>query len=62
MNAADLSSGYREFRELLTQCQFNDCRHLQDKGCAVREAVAEGRIDALRYERFVKLLGKMHLA
>ena len=62
MNAADLASGFREFRELLTQCQFNDCRHIQDKGCAVREAVARGHIDASRYERFIKLLGKMHLA
>ena len=62
MNAADLASGYREFREFLPQCQFNDCRHLQDKGCAVREAVAEQRIEATRYDRFVKLLGKMHLA
>lgn len=62
MNAADLASGYREFRDLLTQCQFNDCRHIQDKGCAVREAVDGGRIDASRYERFIKLLGKMHLA
>jgi len=61
MNAADLASGYREFRELLPQCQFNDCRHLQDKGCAVREAVTGGHINATRYERFIKLLGKMHL-
>jgi len=62
MNAADLASGYREFREFLPRCQFNDCRHLQDKGCAVREAVAEQRIETSRYERFVKLLSKMHLA
>lgn len=62
MNAADLASGYREFREFLPRCQFNDCRHLQDKGCAVREAVAEQRIEASRYERFVKLLSKMYLA
>ena len=62
MNAADLASGYREFREFLPRCQFNDCRHLQDKGCAVREAVAERQIETSRYERFVKLLGKMHLA
>ncbi len=62
MNAADLASGYREFRELLSHCQFNDCRHIQDKGCAIREAVADHRIDPSRYARFLKLLGKMHLA
>lgn len=62
MSAADVASGYREFREWLAQCQFNDCRHLQDKGCAIRAAVATERIDAARYERFIKLLGKMHLS
>ena len=62
MSAADLSAGYREFREWLPRCQFNDCRHLQDKGCAIREAVAAARIPASRYERFIKLLGKMRLS
>lgn len=62
MSAADLASGYREFREWLARCRFNDCRHLQDKGCAVREAVATQLIDHARYDRFVKLIGKMHLA
>lgn len=61
MSAADVASGYREFRELLVHCQFNDCRHLQDKGCAIRAAVDEGRISPARYERFSKLLDKMHL-
>lgn len=62
MSAADLASGYREFREWLLRCQFNDCRHLRDKGCAIREAVANQRIDHARYDRYVKLIGKMHLA
>lgn len=61
MSAADVATGYREFREWLPHCQFNDCRHLQDKGCAIRAAVSAERIDAGRYERFSKLLRKMHL-
>lgn len=62
MTAADVAGGYREFREWLPQCQFNDCRHLGDKGCAILAAVEAGRVDAGRYERFRKLLAKMHLA
>ncbi len=61
MTAQDLAQGYREFRPFLQHCQFNDCRHLKDKGCALKEAVTEGSIDGARYDRFVKLLGKMHL-
>ncbi len=61
MNAADVANGFREFRAWLPQCRFNDCSHIQDKDCAIREAVAEQRIDTGRYERFLKLLTKMHL-
>jgi len=61
MNAADIAFGYREFREWLEQCQFNDCRHQQDKGCAIRDAVARRCIHPARYERFIKLLSKTHL-
>ena len=61
MTADDVAHGYREFREFLAFCQFNDCRHIQDKGCAIRDAVATGRIHQTRYERFLKLLTKTHL-
>jgi ribosome biogenesis GTPase len=62
MGASDLAEGYREFREYLPVCQFNDCSHRQDKGCAVRAAVSEGLIAMGRYQRFIKLLDKMHLS
>jgi len=54
-----LAQGYREFEPLLAQCKFNDCRHLQDKGCAVRGAVETGEISVSRYHRFLKLREKM---
>lgn len=62
MTAADLASGYREFREHIPLCQFSDCSHIQDKGCAVREAVTKNLIHPSRYDRFIKLLTKMHLS
>lgn len=61
MNAQDLAWGYREFRDWLGRCRFNDCRHTGDKGCAVREAAEAGTIGAGRYRRFVKLLDKLQL-
>lgn len=54
-----LAWGYREFQPLLEQCQFNDCRHLKDKGCAVRPAAEQGTISLQRYQRFLKLREKM---
>ena len=59
MNPADLAAGYREFRPLLGDCRFADCRHRGDQGCAIRGAVEAGRISADRYRRFLKLLDKL---
>jgi len=54
-----LAHGYREFQAYIDLCQFNDCRHLKDKGCAVRKAVDSKEISNIRYQRFLKLREKM---
>jgi ribosome biogenesis GTPase len=59
LSEADLAYGFREFQPFINQCQFNNCRHLQDKGCAVRVAVENGEISTTRYQRFLKLREKM---
>jgi ribosome biogenesis GTPase len=59
LSETDLAHGYREFQTLLGHCQFNDCRHVQDKGCAVRAAVEKSNISITRYQRFLKLREKM---
>lgn len=59
LSEQQLAQGYREFLPLLDQCKFNDCKHLQDKGCAVRGAVETGAISTSRYQRFLKLREKM---
>lgn len=59
LSEQQLAQGYLEFQPLLGKCKFNDCRHLQDKGCAVRAAVESGEISTSRYQRFLKLREKM---
>lgn len=59
LSERQLAFGYREFQPLLGQCQFNNCRHGQDKGCAVRQAAEAGCIAVSRYLRFLKLREKM---
>ncbi len=61
LSEPQLAYGYREFQPLLDNCQFNDCRHLHDKGCAVRVAAENGDIAMTRYQRFLKLREKMPL-
>ena len=59
LSEQQLAYGYREFQPLLDNCRFNDCRHLHDKGCAVRAAAENGEISMTRYQRFLKLREKM---
>jgi ribosome biogenesis GTPase len=59
LSEAQLAWGYREFQPFIGQCRFNDCRHVNDKDCAVRLAVDNGKIATSRYQRFLKLREKM---
>lgn len=47
-----IEQGFVEFAQYLGQCRFNDCHHTHEPGCALREAVAAGKIDARRLELF----------
>jgi ribosome biogenesis GTPase len=47
--------GFREVARLAGGCRFQDCRHMQEPACAVREAVASGAMDARRYESYRRL-------
>jgi len=49
-----LAELFREFRPYLGECRFNDCRHINEPDCAVKEQVGEG-IDPVRYERYVTI-------
>ncbi|NOV32420.1 ribosome small subunit-dependent GTPase A [Methylomonas sp. ZR1] len=59
LSEGQLAWGYREFQPHIGKCRFNDCRHVNDKDCAVRLAVEAGQIAAERYQRFLKLREKM---
>lgn len=59
LSEAQLAYGYREFQPLIDHCRFNNCRHVNDKDCAVRAAAEQGNIPMSRYQRFLKLRDKM---
>jgi ribosome biogenesis GTPase len=46
---------FAEIAELSEQCQFNDCMHVSDKGCAVLKAVKSGQISEDRYQNYIKM-------
>lgn len=52
----ELSGYFPEMRERLNECQFNNCLHINEPGCAVKQAVIDGTIDEDRYVSYVNIL------
>jgi ribosome biogenesis GTPase len=50
-----IEAAYEDVAEVAAGCRFRDCRHEDEPGCAVREAIEEGRIDAERVAGLRKL-------
>lgn len=46
---------FTEIVELSAQCQFNDCMHMSEKGCAVLKAVKSGQVSEERYQNYIKM-------
>lgn len=51
----ELDAYFREMAPLVAECQFSDCTHSHEPGCAVRQAVEDGRIDPRRYDSYLRL-------
>ncbi|NTS42467.1 ribosome small subunit-dependent GTPase A [Flavisolibacter sp. BT320] len=52
----ELSGYFPEMRQRLNDCQFNNCQHLAEPGCAIKQAVIDGEIDEDRYVSYVNIL------
>jgi ribosome biogenesis GTPase len=50
-----LRERFADIEDLAAQCKFGDCKHGTDAGCAIREALQQGKLDEARYEGFLKL-------
>jgi len=46
---------YRDLRPYVSRCRFPDCTHTHEADCAVKDAVADGRLDERRYESYCSL-------
>ena len=56
LSRQELSHYFPEMRERLGGCQFNNCLHINEPGCAIKEAVANGEINEDRYVSYVNIL------
>ena len=51
----EMDAYFPELRDLVQYCQFSDCTHIHEPGCAVVKAVEEGRVFRDRYESYLRL-------
>jgi ribosome biogenesis GTPase len=51
----DLKDYFIEFEEFENECRFIGCSHLNEPGCAVKDALREKKISKVRYENYVIL-------
>ncbi len=52
----DVQRGFKEFARFSRNCRFDDCAHLAEPDCAVKEAISGGVIASRRYESYKALL------
>ncbi|WP_185213242.1 ribosome small subunit-dependent GTPase A [Sphingobacterium mizutaii] len=51
----ELSHYFPEMRNLLNQCKFHNCRHINEPGCAVLDALENGEIEPSRYDSYLSI-------
>ena len=54
----NLQYAFPDFASHLGSCQFHDCSHRAEPGCAVREAMESGKIEKTRYDSYLRLYEK----
>ncbi len=55
LDPEEIDAYYPDIAPYVPDCQFSDCSHTVDPGCAVIAALEEGKIDEHRYESYIKL-------
>ena len=57
MEKEEISHYFREIFRIGRECRYGNCLHTGEPGCAVHDAVVDGRIAMSRYESYISLLG-----
>ncbi|MGB2078949.1 MAG: small ribosomal subunit biogenesis GTPase RsgA [Vibrio sp.] len=55
----EVTQAFVEFKPYLGGCKFRDCKHNDDPGCLIREAVDNGKIHSVRFENYHRIIESM---
>jgi ribosome biogenesis GTPase len=56
VGSGELEAYFVEFVPHVPYCKFQNCTHIHETGCSVKQAVADGHISQGRYESYVRIL------
>jgi len=56
LKKSTLGERYPEMRALMHQCRYTNCTHLHEPGCAVKEAVQNGKLSKIRYDGYLRIM------
>lgn len=59
LTAQEITESFVEFRDYIGGCKFRDCKHLDDPGCAIRQAVEAGKISEERFYSYHRIIESM---
>ena len=62
LQARDVARAFPEFVALASHCQFTDCLHVAEPNCAIKSALAQGRIVPSRYESYLGMIKEIKSA
>ena len=59
IESSDLDHWFPDFLPFVDSCNFSGCRHIREPGCAVKESVESGEINADRYESYIRMFSEL---
>jgi ribosome biogenesis GTPase len=57
----EIAERFPEMRKLMHNCQFNNCTHIHEPKCAVKEAIEKGEFPVTRYRSYLKIYNDDYL-
>ncbi|WP_068546216.1 small ribosomal subunit biogenesis GTPase RsgA [Thalassotalea crassostreae] len=54
-----VDQGFIEFQDYFGYCKFRDCKHQNDPGCALQQAVADGNITQIRFDSYQRIIASL---
>lgn len=56
LDPSKIAERYPEMRAIMHKCKYHNCTHIHEPGCAVKEAVENGKISEIRYYNYLRII------